>query len=58
VPTPSESQATVTLEPGRRRLILDRLQADFYGESAPAERIASAVLVALYDLDKGSALPH
>ncbi len=58
MPKPSESPATVTLEPSQRRLILERLQTDFYGEKVPAERVAAAVLVALYDLDKGSALPH
>jgi hypothetical protein len=48
----------VTLDPGRHRLILDRIQCGFYNETEPAERIATAVLAALRDLDKGPALPH
>ncbi len=58
MPKPEDSQATVTLEPGRRRLILERLRGDFYGEPVPSERIATAVLAALRDLDKGPAFPH
>jgi hypothetical protein len=58
VPKPDNSQATVILEPGRRRLILERLHGDFYNSTEPSERIAAAVLAALHDLDKGSALPH
>lgn len=58
MPKPDDSQATVTLEPSRRRLILERLQGDFYGEAAPSERIATAVLAALRDLDKGPAFPY
>jgi hypothetical protein len=48
----------VTIEPSRRRLILERLDASFYDEAVPSERIAAAVLVALHDLDKGPSLPH
>ena len=58
MPKPEDSQATVTLEPSRRRLILERLRGDFYSEAVPSERIATAVLVALSDLDKGPAFPH
>jgi hypothetical protein len=58
VPKPDDSQATVTLEPSRHRLILERLRGDFYGEAAPSERIATAVLTALRDLDKGPTFPH
>jgi hypothetical protein len=58
VPKPEDSQATVTLEPSRRRLILERLHRDFYGEAVPSERIATAVLAALRDLDKGPAFPY
>jgi hypothetical protein len=58
VPKPDDSQATVTLEPSRHRLILERLHRDFYGEAIPAERIATAVLAALRDLDKGPAFPY
>jgi hypothetical protein len=48
----------VTLEPSRRRLIIERLQGGFYNQMEPSERIAMAVLAALHDLDKGPALPH
>ena len=58
MPKPEDSQATVTLEPSRRRLILEQLRGDFYSEAAPSERIATAVLVALRDLDKGPAFPY
>jgi hypothetical protein len=58
VPKPDDSQATDTLEPSRRPLILQRLRGDFYDEAAPSERIATAVLAALRDLDKGPAFPH
>jgi hypothetical protein len=58
VPKPDNSQATVTLEPSRRRLILERLHRDFYVEAVPSERIATAVLAALRDLDKGPAFPY
>jgi hypothetical protein len=58
VPKADDPQATVTLEPSRRRLILERLQSNFYDEAVPSERIATAVLAALRDLDKGSAFPH
>jgi hypothetical protein len=58
VPKPDDSQAMVTIEPSRRRLILERLHASFYDEAVPSERIAAAVLVALHDLDKGPSLPH
>ncbi|HEV8453598.1 MAG TPA: hypothetical protein VGQ24_01830 [Gemmatimonadales bacterium] len=57
MPKPDDSQATVTLEPSRRRLILERLHCDFYGEAVPSERIATVVLAALRDLDKGPAFP-
>jgi hypothetical protein len=58
VPKPHDPQATVSLEPSRRRLILERLQSDFYDEPVPSERIATAVLAVLRDLDKGPAFPH
>jgi hypothetical protein len=48
----------VTLEPSRRRLILERLHGGFYGDPVPSERIATAVLAALRDLDKGPAFPY
>jgi len=58
VPKPDDFQATVTLEPSRRRLILERLRGDFYSEAVQSERIATAVLAALRDLDQGPAFPH
>lgn len=58
VPRPDNRQATITLEPSRRRLIHERLQGNFYDEPVPSERIATAVLAALHDLDKGPALPN
>ena len=58
MPKPENSQATVTLEPSRRRLILERLHDGFYSETGPAERVAAAVLTALHEPDKGPALPH
>jgi len=48
----------VTLEPSRRRLILDRLHSDFYDEPVASERIAVAVLAALRNLDQGPSLPR
>jgi Zn-finger domain-containing protein len=58
VPKPDDSSTMVTLEPSRRRLILDRLHSDFYDEALASERIAVAVLAALRDLDQGPSLPH
>ena len=58
MPKPDDSQSSVTLEPSRRRLILERLHGDFYGEAVPSERIATAVLAALRDLDNGPGFPH
>jgi hypothetical protein len=46
------------LEPSRSQLIIERLQRGFYNETEPSERIATAVLAALRDLDKGPTLPH
>jgi hypothetical protein len=48
----------MTLEPSRQRLILDRLQGGFYNQPEPSERIATAVLTALRELDKGPTLSH
>ena len=58
MPKPDNSRTTVTLEPSRQRLILDRLQDGFYNEPEPSERIATAVLNALHELDKGPTLQH
>jgi hypothetical protein len=40
------------VEPNRLRLIRERLQHNFYETGAPSDRIATAVLVAVQDLDK------
>lgn len=58
MPKSDDHSPSVTLEPGRYRLLLERLQGRFYEEPEPAERIAVVVLTALRDLDKGSSLPH
>lgn len=51
--------ATATVEPGRLRLILQRLQDRFYDSQAASERIAAAVLTDVKDLDESPpALPH
>jgi hypothetical protein len=47
----------MTVEPNRLRLIRERLQNEFYQTGEPSERIATAVLAAVKDLDKAS-LPH
>jgi hypothetical protein len=40
------------VEPKRLRLIRERLQHTFYETGTPSERIATAVLAAVQDLDK------
>lgn len=50
---------TPTVEPGRLRLILERLQNGFYQDGPASEHIATAVLADLKDLDESPpALPH
>ena len=58
VPKSEEFQPTMHLEPGRRRLIVERLHGGFYQESEPAERIAIAVYAALHEPGHGSPLPQ
>jgi hypothetical protein len=58
VPKPDDSQTTMPVDPSRHRLILERLQGGFYNHTEPSERIATAVLAALRELDKGPTLPH
>jgi hypothetical protein len=58
VPKPEDPQSAMPIEPGRHRLITERLQCGFYNEPEPSERIATAVWAALGDLDKGPTLPH
>jgi hypothetical protein len=52
VPNPQEYPTNKTVEPDRLRLILQRLQSDFYDGTPVAEQIAAAVLVDLKDLDE------
>ncbi|MFL5402414.1 MAG: hypothetical protein ACJ8BF_06310 [Gemmatimonadales bacterium] len=42
----------MTVDPGRMRLIRERLQNQFYEAGRPSERIAAAVLLAVQDLDQ------
>jgi hypothetical protein len=47
------------LEPGRMRVIRQRLDSRFYDEAPASDRIASGVLADLKRLDESSAaLPH
>jgi hypothetical protein len=55
VPKPEDSQAIVTLEPSRHRLIVERLQDRFYDRPEPSLRIANAVHAALHQADQGPA---
>jgi hypothetical protein len=60
VPNPQKHYtATPTVEPSRLRLILERLQSRFYDDGPASERIATAVLADVKDLDESPpALPH
>jgi hypothetical protein len=56
---PKPPTATATVEPSRLRLILARLQDQFYDSEPASVRIAAAVLPDLTTLDESrSALPH
>ena len=49
----------MTLEPGRLRVIQERLENRFYDQSPASDRIAAGVLADLKQLDESSAaLPH
>jgi hypothetical protein len=49
----------MTLEPGRQRVILQRLKDNFYAEAPASTRIATGVLADVKDLDESPvALPH
>jgi len=49
----------MTLEPGRLRVIRQRLENKFYDEAPASDRIAAGVLADLKDLDESSvALPQ
>ena len=57
--SPKRSTTTATVEPDRLRLIVQRLQDQFYETEPASVRIATAVLADLKDLDQSrSALPH
>jgi hypothetical protein len=60
VANPQKTPATTaTVEPGRLRLILERLQDQFYDAEPASVRIAAAVLPDLKNLaESRSALPH
>jgi hypothetical protein len=59
VPNPHEHLGSVLVEPGRLRLILQRLRNDFYAVPPASEQIAASVLAELNDLNQGPpALPH
>ena len=49
----------MALEPGRLRVIRQRLENKFYDEAPASDRIAAGVLADVKDLDESSvALPH
>ena len=59
MPNPEEQRGSVPVEPGRLRVILQRLQNDFYAVPPASERIAASVLAELDAPKQGpSALPH
>lgn len=52
-------RSSMTLEPDRLRVILQRLEDQFYDEAPASDRIAAGVLADVKDLDESSAaLPH
>jgi hypothetical protein len=59
VPNPDQHHGTTPVEPGRLRLILQRLQNDFYAVPPASEQIATSVLAELNDPKQGPpALPY
>ncbi len=59
MPKPKHPRTTIIVEPSRLRLILQRLQQNFYDEAPASARIAAAVLVDVKNLDQSPpALPH
>jgi hypothetical protein len=59
VPNSEGYRSTTTLEPGRLRVIEQRLESSFYDEAPASERIAVGVFADLRHLDESSAaLPH
>ena len=58
MPNSDEHHGGVPVEPSRLRLILQRLQNDFYAVPPASEQIATSVLEELNDLKQGPpALP-
>ena len=55
MPNSGGHRSSTTLEPGRLRVILQRLGAKFYDESPASDRIAAGVLTDVKDLDESSA---
>lgn len=59
MPNSGRHRSSATLEPDRRRVILQRLQDNFYDQGPALDRIATGVLADVKDLDESSvALPH
>jgi hypothetical protein len=58
VPKPDESLTTMTIDPLRRRLIVERLQDGYYEDPEPSQQIAVAVYAELHERCNGSTLPH
>lgn len=57
VPTSEGHRSTATLEPGRLRVIRQRLESNFYDEAPASDRIAAGVLADVRHLDEGSSAP-
>jgi hypothetical protein len=59
LPNSEGHRNTTTLEPGRLRVIRQRLESKFYDEAPASDRIAAGVLADVKHLDESSAaLPH
>jgi hypothetical protein len=59
VPNPNQHRGSALVEPGRLRLILQRLRDDFYAVPPASEQIATSVLAELNEPTQGPpALPH
>jgi hypothetical protein len=52
VPHPDQHPFPHSVEPGRLRLILERLGSEFYEVPPASERIAAFVMAALKDLEE------
>ena len=55
MPNSEGHRRSTTLEPGRLRVILQRLGDNFYDEAPASDRIAAGVLTDVKDLDESSA---